>query len=130
MLDKNSRPDFDVEKLCSWTKDQIIEWYMDGQYCNFIYDPPIGEPDLEERRRVALISPLGREEREQKISRMVTPWQFHAGNELWTAYKRLKDKGHRNPRDRAALLTEMMRNAGVEWLDIFTDEIDRRIPSG
>ena len=120
------KPPFDFERLRSWTKDQIVEWIEDGQYAEFVYDPPFDQPAIDKERRVVLIRPENRPDRDQKMNRFVPVLEWHATQEMYAADRRLKAKGHRNPGDRTALLHEMMdRAANPEVLDMFTDVIDK-----
>ena len=130
-MQTTNAPPFDFERLRSWTKEQIIEWIEDGQYVELVYDPPFDHPDLDGKRRVVLIRPENRTDRERKMSRMIPFLEWHAVQEMHAAHGRLKAKGHRNPKDRAALLREMMNKAAdPALLDLYTDVVDKRLGSG
>ena len=109
---ESKKPDCDLDELRSWTKDEIIEWYADGQYAEFIYDPPAGQPDPEGRRRCVLIRPKNRAQREREQDRLEPAMEFHAGREVTDAYRRLASSGLKNP-SRATLKVEVMLSADV-----------------
>ena len=127
--DREARPiPFDFDSLRSWSKQELLDWIEDGQYGEFIMDPPMQQPDPEGRRKAVKIVPRTRADRERKRANLVPIWEFHAAYEISAAYRRLKAKGHRNPRNKTALLTEMMRHAGPDWLDIYTKVLEKRLP--
>ena len=53
--------------------------------------------------------------------------EFHAVHEMVAAYKRLKAKGNRTPRDKRALLFEMMADADPSMLDLYSKVIDKKL---
>ena len=104
------KPDFYLEELRSWTKEEIIEWYADGQYAHFIYDPPADQPDPEKRRRCVLIHPKNRAQREMERDLLVPAMEFHAGWKVKGAYQRLVGRGVKNP-SRATIEAEVLLSA-------------------
>ena len=118
---------FDMDLLRSWSKEEIVEWIEDGQYISIVYDPPFDQPDLEGRRRPVMVRPKNRAERERERSKMIPLIEFHAVHEMVAAYKRLKAKGNRTPRDKRALLFEMMADADPSMLDLYSKVIDKKL---
>ncbi len=106
----SKKPDFDLDELRSWSKDEIVEWVADGQYAEFIYDPPAGQPDPEGRRLCVFIRPKNRAQRKRERSRLVPALEFHAGWEVEGAYRRLVSLGVKKP-SRDALIAEVMLSA-------------------
>jgi len=119
------KPDFDLDELRQWTKDEIIEWYADGQYTEFIYDPPAGEPDPEKRRRCVLARPRNRAQRKKERGRLVSAMEFHAGVEIANARRRLASHGVKDP-SRATLELEVMLSADVRSQDLI-DALQRAV---
>ena len=122
--DTTKRP-FDLERLRSWTKEEIIEWIEDGQYVKLVYSPQLDQPDLEGKRRVILIRPENRADRQRKMRKMIPAPEWHAVQEMQAAFRRLK--GHRNPKDPRSLLFEMMDYADPSLLDLYTDVLEKRL---
>ena len=118
---------FDLERLRSWSKEEIVEWIEDGQYIELVFDPPLGQPDPEGRRRPVMVRPKNRAERERRRSKLVPVMEFHAVHEMGAGYKRLKEKGHRNPRDPRTLLREMMKKADPSLLDLYSEVLDKKL---
>ena len=120
-----TKPPFDLERLRSWTKEEIIEWIEDGQYVKLVYSPQLDQPDLEGKRRVILIRPENRADRQRKMRKMIPSLEWHAVQEMRAAFRRLK--GHRNPKDPRSLLFEMMDYADPSLLDLYTDVLEKRL---
>ena len=120
---------FDFDALREWSKQELLDWIEDGQYGELIMDPPIQQLDPAGNRKAVKVLPRTREDRARKRANLVPFTEFHASAEIGAAYKRLKDRGHRNPRNKTSILAEMMRHAGSgDWLNIYTKALEKWLP--
>ena len=116
---------FDFDALRGWSKQEILDWIWDGEYCEFIMDPPMDQPAIERKRKFVMRRPRTREDRKSKLANLIPITEFHAKAEIGAAYRRLKNKGNRDPRNKTVLLREMICYTTPDWLNIYTDALDK-----